>query len=76
MMTEEISKVELKVSDRCDRCGAQAFVLVQGVNGELMFCGHHYAKNEKALANFAFNVFDHRDRINSKPSPASELVSD
>ena len=30
-MTEEISKVELKVSDRCDRCGAQAFVLVQGV---------------------------------------------
>jgi len=76
MMTEEISKVELKVSDRCDRCGAQAFVLVQGVTGELMFCGHHYTENEKALTNFAFNVFDHRDRINSKPSSVSELVSD
>jgi hypothetical protein len=38
---EEVKKV-LKISDRCDKCGAQAFVLATGVSGELMFCGHHY----------------------------------
>jgi hypothetical protein len=66
--------MELKVSDRCDRCGAQAFVLVRGVNGELLFCGHHYAENEKKLADFAFDIVDERDKINSKPSPASEFT--
>ena len=38
---EEVKKV-LKIADRCDKCGAQAFVLATGVSGELMFCGHHY----------------------------------
>lgn len=66
--------MELKVSDRCDRCGAQAFVLVRGVNGELLFCGHHYVENEKKLADFAFDIVDERDKINAKPSPASEFT--
>ena len=30
--------------DRCDSCLAQAYVSVTGVNGELMFCSHHYNK--------------------------------
>jgi hypothetical protein len=55
---------QLLIADRCDRCGAQAFVLVKGVTGELYFCGHHFAKNEEALANFAFEVIDERDFIN------------
>jgi len=67
-----IKESVLQVIDRCDACQAQAFVIVKGVSGELYFCGHHYAKNEKALETFAYEVIDERDKINSKPSPASE----
>jgi len=38
-------KVEwtLTALDRCDAyCSAQAFVKAVGVNGELLFCSHHY----------------------------------
>ena len=34
-MQEERSDV-LKVTDRCDRCESQAFVWVNGVNGDLL----------------------------------------
>ena len=35
--------------DRCDRCGAQAYVRVMFVNGELMFCGHHFDKHQPSF---------------------------
>jgi len=43
MMTESKER-QLQIADRCDRCAAQAFVLVKGVTGELYFCGHHFKK--------------------------------
>ena len=49
--------------DRCDACSAEALVLVKGVSGELLFCGHHYAKNQKALIEFAYEVVDERDKL-------------
>ena len=49
--------------DRCDSCSAEALVLVKGVNGELFFCGHHYAKHETALAKFAYEVVDERSKL-------------
>ena len=55
MVMETIEKV-LNLSHRCDSCQAQAFVLVKGVAGELLFCGHHYNKHEKALEAFAYEV--------------------
>ncbi len=66
-MTETVEQVErqLKVADRCDRCGSQAFVLVKGIAGELMFCGHHYTKNQEALEKYAYEVVDEREHINS-----------
>jgi hypothetical protein len=65
--TQEEVAVErqLKIADRCDSCGAQAFVLVKGMSGELMFCGHHYKKNEAALIKFAYEIIDERDSINA-----------
>jgi hypothetical protein len=62
---EDVIKKEyiLKVIDRCDSCGSQALVLIKGFNGELMFCGHHYAKHEKALEKFAYETIDERDKI-------------
>lgn len=59
----------LRVADRCDRCGAQAFALAV-VNGvDLMFCGHHFARHEDALRAVASEVVDERARINRKPTP-------
>lgn len=40
---------EFTADDRCDRCGAQAFVEVRLGEGVLMFCGHHYTAHEAAI---------------------------
>ena len=31
----------LTAADRCDECGAQAYIRVELATGELLFCGHH-----------------------------------
>lgn len=36
----------LTASDRCDRCGAQALVVTGHERYVLMWCGHHFTKNE------------------------------
>ena len=61
-VVEEVQYV-LSPLDRCDQCSAEALVLVKGVTGQLMFCGHHYAKNEKALSTFAYETIDERDKL-------------
>jgi uncharacterized membrane protein len=64
-MTETKERV-LQVADRCDRCNAQAFVLVKGLAGELMFCAHHYTKHEDSLVKYAYEIIDERSLINKK----------
>jgi len=69
MMAEETAieknekKYILSPIDRCDACSAEALVMVKGVNGDLMFCGHHYAKNEAGLIKFTYEVIDERDKL-------------
>jgi ribosomal protein L37E len=63
MVTMEKTQ-QLKTTDRCDRCGAQAWVFVQGVVGELYFCSHHFAKHEEMLYNWAYDIVDEREFIN------------
>lgn len=59
----------LKAIDRCDKCAAQAYVLVKGSTGDLMFCGHHYEKimnNPDAYTKmmaFMLEVIDERDKL-------------
>ena len=56
----------LTAIDRCDSkdCAAQAYVLVKGVAGELMFCSHHFNKADgERLRAFAFEVIDERERL-------------
>lgn len=61
----------LTAVDRCDarNCSAQAFVRAVGVNGELLFCSHHYNKimdNAVGYGNmekFAYQIIDERDRL-------------
>ena len=59
----------LNATDRCDRCSAQAYVMVKGSTGDLMFCGHHYDKimNDpdaytKMMA-FMLEVVDEREKL-------------
>ena len=62
--TQEVNiEYILGPKDRCDQCAAEALVLVKGVGGELMFCGHHYNKNEAALIKFAYEVVDERNKL-------------
>jgi hypothetical protein len=61
----------LAVTDRCDRCGAQAFVRAVFAHGELTFCGHHGRELRSALAVQALVVEDATDQINAKPSPSA-----
>ena len=40
----------LTAADRCDRCGAQAYLRVTlNSGGELLFCGHHAKAYEDKL---------------------------
>jgi hypothetical protein len=66
MMAEETKEVKSYVlgpQDRCDSCSAEALVWVNGVAGELLFCGHHYAKHEEKLKDYAFEVIDERNKL-------------
>jgi len=71
-MTEEKTDV-LKVTDRCDRCSSQAFVWVNGVAGDLLFCRHHFLKHEDSLRAYAFEIVDETHKINEKPSESSPV---
>ncbi len=54
----------LTASDRCDRCGAQAYVRVTlPTGGTLIFCGHHAKKHEEKLKSIAKEYIDETDRL-------------
>ncbi|WP_425956893.1 DUF7455 domain-containing protein [Xylanimonas sp. McL0601] len=53
----------LTVADRCDRCGAQAYVRVVLPVGELLFCGHHAREHAPAYSDVASYVQDETDRL-------------
>ena len=55
---------QLTAVDRCDRCGAQAYVrvLLPG-RLELLFCAHHNRQYSSALANIAVEIQDETMRL-------------
>ena len=58
-----LSPSPLTASDRCDRCGAQAYVRVTLTSGgELLFCGHHARKHLPALEALASHIQDETER--------------
>ena len=68
MPTAELSR--LSSLDRCDRCGAQAYVQVELVEGaELLFCAHHARQYEDKLREVAILIVDETDRL--VPAPAA-----
>jgi hypothetical protein len=55
---------DLTVSDRCDRCPAQAYVRVTKGAAHLELCAHHFHRSEDALVTSGWAVsLDVRERL-------------
>ena len=54
----------LTATDRCDRCGARAYVRVLLPSGlELLFCAHHNRQYASALTKIAVEIRDETARL-------------
>ncbi|MDP9432811.1 MAG: hypothetical protein M3P91_08910 [Actinomycetota bacterium] len=62
----------LTAADRCDRCGAQAFVHVKlAAGGELLFCGHHGKQYGDKLRSLATEFIDETGKLSGGSGTAS-----
>ena len=63
----------LSAADRCDRCGAQAYLRVElQSGGELLFCAHHAREHGDKLREIASHVHDETNKLADSPSAAKE----
>ena len=60
---------QLTASDRCDRCGAQAYVRVTLESGQLYFCAHHGRALTPAMTEIALEILDESDRLHATSTP-------
>lgn len=61
----------LTAVDRCDRCGAQAYVRARLTSGgELLFCGHHGREHLPKLQHLATQIEDETDRLHETEASA------
>jgi hypothetical protein len=71
------SSTPLTAVDRCDRCGAQAYLRVslQG-GGELLFCAHHAREHGDKLREIAAYVHDETDKLADSPTGTVAAVEE
>jgi hypothetical protein len=63
----------LSAADRCDRCGAQAYLRVElQSGGELLFCAHHAREHGDKLRQIAASVIDETDKLHSTAAGAPD----
>ncbi len=55
---DSIDAAALTAADRCDYCGARAWVRVTLAHGQLLFCAHHARENMDALRSVAVAIQD------------------
>ena len=66
----------LSAADRCDRCGAQAYLKVElQSGGELLFCAHHAREHGEKLRTVAVNVHDETCKLLDPPATAAATES-
>jgi hypothetical protein len=67
-VTTAIATSQLTAADRCDRCGAQAYVRATMESGfDLMLCAHHFHENESRLRQVAVSILDESERLAEVP---------
>jgi hypothetical protein len=58
----------LTAADRCDRCGARAYVRASlSSGGELLFCAHHGREHLPKLQGLSKSIQDETDRLMPAP---------
>lgn len=65
-VSETAANAELTAQDRCDSCGAQAYVKVDLDSNKtlsLMFCNHHYMRHEAALSRKNYLIHDESHKL-------------
>lgn len=76
MTTVVAPSAPLTAEDRCDRCGAQAYLRVELQTGsELLFCAHHAREHGDKLKQIAVKVIDETHKLSNTPAvaPDSEI---
>jgi hypothetical protein len=69
-VTTTIDASPLTATDRCDRCGAQAYIRATMESGfDLLLCAHHFHENEGRLREIA-SIHDESDRLIEVPATA------
>ncbi|GAB2679869.1 DUF7455 domain-containing protein [Thalassiella azotivora] len=72
-MTATLTTDTLTAADRCDRCGAQAYVrVVLASGGELLFCAHHGRAHSEKLREVAADITDESARLTSGDAPTGD----
>ncbi len=72
-VTTAVAPSPLTAADRCDRCGAQAYLRVHlTTGGELFFCAHHAREHGEKLRTVAVNVHDETSKLLDPPAVAAE----
>ncbi|MDQ1598566.1 MAG: hypothetical protein QOD68_40 [Actinomycetota bacterium] len=67
------SHPQLTADDRCDRCGAQAYIRVTlAGGGELLFCAHHGHAHEDKLRQMSLEFQDDSSRLAATPATAPD----
>ncbi len=61
--TAERDSYELTGLDRCDSCGAQAYIRVMIGESELLFCAHHGRRHQEKLVAVATDWHDESSRL-------------
>lgn len=73
MTTAVAPSAPLTAADRCDRCGAQAYLRVElKSGGELLFCAHHAREHGDKLKEIAVNVVDETHKLTQTPAVAPD----
>jgi hypothetical protein len=54
---------QLTAQDRCDQCGAQAYIRVGVGTSELLFCAHHGHKYQEKLSSIASSWHDESEKL-------------
>ncbi|QWS34676.1 DUF7455 domain-containing protein [Curtobacterium aetherium] len=63
LSVDELNDHQLTAADRCDSCGAQAYIRATMASGELLFCAHHGAEFKDKLAATALEWHDESSRL-------------
>ena len=72
-MTAVLTTPQLTAAERCDRCGAQAYVRVLlPSGGELLFCAHHGREHAAKLREVAVEIQDESERLTAPAGAKAE----